>query len=257
MAFGIAFALALFLTAVFNINPWEDHTYQMAPPIVAGMPAPHRDGREEMVCSSCHIVTQPKNPAGSAAAGKLPIVAGMPSPHTDARSQMKCEACHTIVAKGAGTATAVTPAVSQPLPVALPAALPNTPSSVPPVPMAVPLAPGGEEEMNLPPYRFQGKVLKVTVTGAGSVWGDVFLLLDDRINDPYWINLAPRWYLQAQGCPVHAGIFVKGMAFRDSNVDTPSPSYAMSLMVNGELCSLRDQHMRGLWTHHGGTADAE
>ena len=99
--------------------------------------------------------------------------------------------------------------------------------------------------------------MKVAGTGAGSVWGDVYILLDDRINDPVWVNLAPRWFLQAEGCQVRAGIFVKGLAFRDPAPDSPSPSYAMSLMVNGEFCQLRDTHMRGLWLENGGAGDAE
>jgi Magnetochrome domain len=266
MAFGIAFALALFSTAILNINPWEDHTYQMAPPIVAGMPAPHRDGREEMVCSSCHIVTTPKLVSGAPAGAVLPIVAGTPSPHTDARAQMKCDACHTIITKGGAIVPKEPPvaqsgAALQTKPVALQAGFPNTarppglPNTALPQVMSMPGA--GEEELNIPPYRFQGKVLKVAGTGGGSVWGDVYILLDDRINDPIWINLSPRWYLQAGGCLVRAGVFVKGMAFRDPNADNPTPSYAMSLMVNGEFCTLRDQHMRGLWTKNGGAADVE
>lgn len=252
MALGIAFALALFLTAVFNINPWEDHTYQMAPPIVAGMPAPHRDGREEMVCSSCHIVTQPKLASNAPPGAVLPIVAGTPSPHTDNRAKMTCANCHTIVPKGGGAVAAPQSSAPQPrsLPVALPQSLPDTAQFGPAMG-------AGEEELTIPPYRFQGRVLKVAGSGAGSQWSDVYILLDDRINDPVWINLAPRWYLQAGGCHVRAGMFVKGLAFRDQTPDNPSPAYAMSLMVNGEFCRLRDRHMSGLWLRNEGAADAE
>ena len=265
MASGIAFALALFLTAVFNINPWADHTYQLAPPIVAGMPAPHRDGREEMVCSSCHIVTPAKAAANAPVGSVLPIVAVTPSPHKDSRSNMDFAACHTIIPKGAAAAMppAAPPVLTAPAPAAPPAgpvtvtvALPQT--TLPPLPLGLPFAPSGEEELNIPPYRFQGQILKVAGTGASSQWGDVYILLDDRVNDPVWINLAPRWYLQAKGCLVRSGLFIKGMAFRDPAPDGPSPSYAMSLTVNGEFCRMRDVHMRGLWlTENGGAGEAE
>ena len=266
MAVGIAFALALFLTAVFNANPWEDHTYQAAPPIVAGIPAPHRDGREEMVCSSCHIVTQPKILPGAPADAVLPIVAGTPAPHTDGREKMNCAACHTIIAKDKTSASQPQPKTKPKVAKSVAAAmmtvaLPNgaivqaaPPQFSPPPP---PVMGGGEEEMTIPPYRFQGKIKKVAGTGAGSVWGDVYILLDDGINDPTWINLAPRWYLQAGGCHLRPGLFIKGLAFRDMNAEGPAPSYGMSVMVNGEFCTLRDQNMRGLWTLPGGAMDAE
>lgn len=267
MALGIAFALALFLTAIFNANPWEDHTYQVAPPIVAGMPAPHKDGREEMVCSSCHIVTHPKTVSGAPPGAVLPIVEGTPAPHKDGREKMNCAMCHTIIprskpvsgpARTVPAAPAAPVAAPQTLPVAMPVVMPQG-AAVPAVPLQSqpPITVRGGEEENLPTYRFQGKVLKLAGTGSQSVWGDVFILLDDGINDPTWIDLAPRWYLQAGGCHLRAGMFVKGMAFRDANADGPTPSYGMSLLVNGEFCGLRDREMRGLWTRPGGNADAE
>ncbi|MFN3076075.1 MAG: magnetochrome domain-containing protein [Alphaproteobacteria bacterium] len=62
MALGIVFSLALVLTATLGTDLWEDRTYSVAPPIVAGMPAPHADGREKMTCSSCHIIVPPHAP---------------------------------------------------------------------------------------------------------------------------------------------------------------------------------------------------
>ena len=242
MASGVVFALALFLTAVFNINPWQDHTYQLAPPIVAGMPAPHKDGREKMVCSSCHIVTSAKAGANSPAGVVLPIPVGSPSPHQDKRSQMDCAQCHTMVPKGAALPPATSAAGAKPVALGV----------------AFPVEGGGEEETTIPPERFQGLVVKVAGSGVNaSMWSDVFVMVDDRINDPVWVSLAPRWYLQSLGCQVRPGVFIKGMMFRALAPDSPAPAYAMSISVNGEKCRLRDTHMRGRWLENGGGGDAE
>jgi ferredoxin len=256
MALGIAFGLALFLTAAFNANPWDDHAYGLAPPIVSGMPAPHRDGREKMVCSSCHVVMPPKTVAGAPPGAVLPIVQGTPAPHTDGREKIACSSCHTIIAKGKVVppapppAQAVAAAMTVAAPVA-PAPLPGPVAQLPPEPM------GGEAAEMFTPYRFQGKVLKVAGTGAQSVWGDIYVLVDDGINSPAWIDLAPRWFLQAGGCHLRTGMFVKGTAFRDPAGDSTSLVIGQTVMVNGEVCALRDHHMTGLWSHHGGGTDAE
>ena len=80
--------------------------------IIAGIPAPHRDGREKMNCSSCHTivpadgaVTPAMVPAAFLGRGGSAITAGAPAPHTDGRENMNCAACHTIVGAGGGAAT--------------------------------------------------------------------------------------------------------------------------------------------------------
>jgi len=253
MALGIAFSMALVLTAVFKANPWDDHTYDMAPPIVAGMAAPHRDGREKMVCSSCHIVAPPTAAAGPGA-GTLPIVQGTPAPHVDGRENMACASCHTIVKKGsvarAGKADAV-PATAamqgMPLPEAVSVAL-----AVAPAPVAL----GNEAHERMVPFRYQGKVVSVAGAGTRSVWGDIYIQINDGINPPMWIDLAPRWFLQAEGCVVRPGMFVKGTAFRDPLQGSAGLDYGKSVMANGEVCALRDNHLNGLWAEAGGM-DAE
>jgi len=250
MALGIAFSLALFLTAAFSEDPWRDHTYDRAAPIVAGMPAPHRDGREKMVCSSCHIVVAPKIATGPQSRA-LPIVKGTPSPHIDGRAKVACANCHRVVSKGSvpdGDNGAVVPS--------LPAAA-LSPQAVS-VAMEVTSQNGIGHEIHewLVPYRYQGKVLKIAGSGVQSVWGDVYVLVDDGINPPLWIDLGPRWFLQAAGCAVRSGMFVKGTAFRDPAQGSTALAYGQSVMTNGEVCTLRDNHLKGLWTEAGGT-DAE
>ncbi|CAA7625447.1 magnetosome protein MamX [Magnetospirillum sp. SS-4] len=254
MALGIAFSMALVLTALFNANPWEDHTYDLAPPVVTGMPAPHRDGREKMVCSSCHIVTPPAIGTGPGS-GTLPIVQGTPAPHTDGREKMPCASCHTIVKKGSvakGAKPAPLPAATMqgiPLPEAVSVAL-----AVAPPPTPVPL--GKEAHERMVPFRYQGKIVSIAGAGARSVWGDIYIQINDGINPPIWIDLAPRWYLQAEGCVVRPGMFVKGTAFRDPTQASAGLDYAISVMANGEICTLRDNHLNGLWANAGGM-DAE
>lgn len=252
MALGIAFGLGLFLTAVINRNPWEDHTYNISPPIVVGTPAPHMDGREAMTCSSCHVVVPMKTTA-SRMTGILPIVQGGPSPHIDGREKMNCASCHTILPRSKAAAPPSPPvglAAQEPMmlqPRAVTVAM-NAPASLlPPIP--APLGPEAHEGFTS--YRFQGKVVRVFVTGS-QTWGDVYILLDDGINPPGWIDLAPRLFLQTGSCLVRPGMFVKGTAYRD----TGALAYGGSLMVNGELCMLRDNHLKGLWEEAGG-ADVE
>ncbi len=255
MALGVVFGMAMFLTAVFNGNPWNDHTYAKASPIIAGMPGPHRDGREKMICSSCHIVVPAKQVAGPAT-WRLPIVQGTKAPHVDGREKVACATCHTILVKD--TAAAATGARLQPTqkvgaasPKVVTVALPVDPVGAPPEQI---LSPEAHEWFVA--YRFQGNVKRVSGTGSQTVWGDVYILVDDGINDPSWIDLAPRLFLQSGGCYVRPGMFVKGTAYRDPNGGPGSLGYAKSIMVNGELCALRDSHLNGLWEDAGG-ADVE
>ncbi len=252
MALGVAFGMAMFLTAVFNGNPWKDHSYANAAPIVAGAPSPHRDGRDKMVCSSCHIVVPVKMAMGPNS-WVLPIVKGTKAPHVDGREKQVCSACHTILVKdrdGFKVDTALQrPAAADPAgPQMVRIALPADPTGPPPAEI---LSPEAHEWFTA--YRFQGTVRRVAGTGANSVWGDVYLLVDDGINPPGWLDLAPRLFLDAAGCHFRAGMFVKGTAYRDPAAGARALGYVKGIMVNGELCTLRDTHLNGLWEEVGGT----
>ncbi len=80
------------------------------PAIIAGTPAPHADGRQNMDCTTCHEViangtgaaavrggrTQPMMPI-AAAVPPPPIPVGSVSPHTDGRQNMNCATCHQML----------------------------------------------------------------------------------------------------------------------------------------------------------------
>jgi S1-C subfamily serine protease len=73
-----------------------------APPIRAGTPAPHRDGREKVDCASCHRMTggpsaQAVALAKTAPPAVPPITAGVPAPHTDGRERVACTNCHQVL----------------------------------------------------------------------------------------------------------------------------------------------------------------
>ena len=80
------------------------------PAIMAGVPAPHTDGRQNMDCTNCHDII-PGN-AGMVAAGPMipavaplpppPIPANASPPHTDGRQNMACNTCHQIIGATAG-----------------------------------------------------------------------------------------------------------------------------------------------------------
>jgi hypothetical protein len=267
MASGIVFGLAMFLTAVFNANPWNDHTYSKAAPIVAGMASPHRDGRDEMVCSSCHIVVPAKMAVGPRS-WVLPILKGTRAPHSDGRERMTCSACHTILVRdrsgfkvdtplqsatgpgsGGGTAPRTNPGAAPPKVVTV--AIPPDLSGPPPAEI---LSPEAHEWYVA--TRFQGTVRRVAGTGTTTVWGDIYVLVDDGINPSGWLDLAPRLFLEAEGCFFRPGLFVKGTAYRDPGAGPGGLGYVKSIMVNGELCALRDSHLNGLWEEMGG-ADVE
>ena len=93
-----------------------------APPILAGVASPHRDGRETMDCGICHqLLPRGGNRAagggarGVAAAAPAPamaapaIVAGTPAPHRDGRETMDCAICHKFVPAGATAAPVALP----------------------------------------------------------------------------------------------------------------------------------------------------
>ena len=122
VAVGGGFSLALLVFAMFADDMWEDDDYDDAPPIVAGIPSPHRDGRENMACSTCHrimgrklvgadgIAPAPRNPNKDTP----PIVAGTPSPHRDGRENMACSTCHRIMGRKLVGADGIAPAPRNP-----------------------------------------------------------------------------------------------------------------------------------------------
>jgi hypothetical protein len=251
MALGVVFGVSVFFTAVFSEDFWADHGYDVAPPIVAGRPAPHRDGREKMVCTSCHVVVPPK--AGPSV-GVLPIVEGTPAPHADGREAMPCSNCHTIIPKGKTAAPAKAPA-PRPATASLPQAVTVAMTALPP-PLPPPAEMNREAHERFAEYRFQGKIVRVNSSNPQSSWGDVYMLVNDGINQPAWIDVAPYWYLQSAGCQIGPGMFVKGTAFRDAG-GAGSLVYGRSITVNGDICELRNSHMVGLWDHGDATADSE
>ncbi|MBF0190110.1 MAG: magnetochrome domain-containing protein [Magnetococcales bacterium] len=310
MAISIAFSLVLFFLSVFAEDPWEDHVYNKAPPIAAGMSAPHLDGRERMTCSSCHeiIASHPNSGLSSTP----PLVDGTPAvaSHQDGRDQMPCANCHRILpndapstppapgslsppamtapgnpatplpapgslsspamtapvgtpptamtAPGGTPPTAIMPDVVQTMmPTAMPTVTRETPASrnvamasTPPrTPAAATLDPEWHERFM--PTRFQGKIVRIVENSVQSGRVNTHILVHDGINAATWINLAPDWYLNAQGCRIGMGLFVKGTAYKETGSKQTALRYAKSFSVNGQSCSLRDKHLRGAWTGNG------
>ncbi|GAB0057892.1 Magnetosome protein MamX [Candidatus Magnetaquicoccaceae bacterium FCR-1] len=263
MAVSIAFSLVLFFLSVFAEDPWEDHVYNKAPPIAAGMLAPHLDGRERMTCSSCHEIIA--NNPNSGIASTPPLVAGTPPvpSHADGRDQMPCANCHRILHPDQPPATMpAAPAPAKPaavmsapieivqpdtnrIPVPQHVALPQT-SQPPRTPAAAALDPEWHERFI--PTRFQGKIVRIVENSVQSGRINTHILVYDGINQAAWINLAPDWYLNQQGCHIGVGLFVKGTAFKETGSKQDALRYARSFSVNGQFCMLRDKHLRGAWT---------
>ncbi|MBL6929271.1 MAG: magnetochrome domain-containing protein [Rhodospirillales bacterium] len=287
MAFGIVFSLAVFLGAVFDVNPWKDHSYENVPPITDGAPAPHADGKEKMACGTCHVILPPENAVGEM---RLPIIVGTPSPHGGARDQQPCTDCHTVVDKRQG----VQETVQSPKPMQMVTVAMSRASRIPPITDGAPSPHRGERNRQpcdschtvvnkrpgpptapsqmvtvamrtaspKPPrpqmlgreahetfmhVRFQGKVRKVYQDASSLAARNVTALVDNGVSAPFWIDLAPYWFLQREECLVGPGMFVKGTAFRQNAGDPKELAYAMNIAVNGELCMLRDSHMIGFW----------
>ena len=106
------------------------------PPIAAGAPAPHTDGRENMDCAMCHEIiggtpAMSRQPMGMTVAAPVtapPIARGTPAPHTDGRQNMDCAMCHQIIG-GAPAAMSRQPmGMTVAAPVAPPAISRGTPS---------------------------------------------------------------------------------------------------------------------------------
>ncbi|MBF0162991.1 MAG: magnetochrome domain-containing protein [Magnetococcales bacterium] len=287
MAISIAFSLVLFFLSVFAEDPWEDHVYNKAPPIAAGMSAPHLDGRERMTCSSCHeiIASHPNSGISSTP----PIVDGTPATasHQDGRDQMPCANCHRILSNNdpssplpsssrsfpplAMTAPGNPSSMPTPGPVSPPTM--TTPESTPPttmptmareqgmnVAMALASSPprtpatatlDPEWHERFIPTRFQGKIVRIVENSVQSGRINTHILVHDGINAAVWINLAPDWFLNRQGCRIGMGLFVKGTAYKETGSKQTALRYAKSFSVNGQSCALRDKHLRGAWTRNG------
>ncbi len=103
MAVGIVFGIGLLLLSIVKNDPWEDHVYDNVPPIAAGVPSPHRAGRQKMVCSSCHEIISPTLSGRSKVVPS--IVRNAVSPHGDGRDNQLCTTCHKITARKAAPRT--------------------------------------------------------------------------------------------------------------------------------------------------------
>ena len=239
VAVGGGFSLALLVFAMFADDMWEDDDYDDAPPIVAGIPSPHRDGRENMACSTCHrimgrklvgadgIAPAPRNPNKDTP----PIVAGTPSPHRDGRENIACSTCHKIVAReGVGAQGNAQTATSRNV---------ATPGLVP--------------SIGTDTWRYQGNVKKIMTRGANPGGSQVHIWVGNGVDTPQQISLAPDWYLQRLGCPIVPNIYVKGAAFGLDNLRPDAGLHAKTVSTNGKICRLRNDAGIALWS---GTARA-
>lgn len=93
---GVVTLLLITIITFLAESIWEDD-YHDAPDIVAGTLAPHRDGREQIACASCHVVLADAPAGQKAAVAPPPIFADSPNPHTDGREKMACKNCHKII----------------------------------------------------------------------------------------------------------------------------------------------------------------
>ncbi|MBF0126607.1 MAG: magnetochrome domain-containing protein [Magnetococcales bacterium] len=239
MAVGIVFSLGVFLLAVFAEDPWVDHAYNKAPPIAAGVPAPHRDGRDRMTCSSCHEIIASRLNGTPRAIPPLAANAPVPPSHRDGREKMTCANCHTMLSPPKVSSTPTVRSVT----VAL-----TSPTAPPRTPATAALDPEWHERFL--PTRFQGKILQVVENSPRSGRLNTHILVHNGINAPVWINLAPKWFLRQARCQVGAGMFVKGMAFQEMGSPAKALRYAQSVAVNGHQCVLRDNHLRSAWLHN-------
>ncbi|MGN7612234.1 magnetochrome domain-containing protein [Magnetococcales bacterium HHB-1] len=208
-AIGISFGVIILSIALFSDDFWEDEAYEHAPPIRNTSRAPHKDGREKMVCSSCHQIIQnqanttpPMHQALNPLQTAPPIQAGTRAPHRDGRERQPCRNCHSIWALG----------------------------TTPP-PSASTMHPTGDL------HRFQGTIQQlVEPPGAGIL----LALVNNGINRPHWIALRSRQYLFQINCPIGHGAYVKGDAFRLPNTTHDSVMYTRVIAVNGKRCFLRN-----------------
>ncbi|WP_158498782.1 magnetochrome domain-containing protein [Magnetospira sp. QH-2] len=276
MGASIVFSLALLLITLFSDDLWEEHDYEHAPPIVAGIPAPHMDGREKMACSSCHVIMSTRNQAAlpstnpnATGIAVPPIKAGTLSPHTDGREAQPCRNCHQIIPRSAAQAQQgmrigqATPP-SRPQPVGVAAAWTQQPQRqamasnalqpvMPPdgvkrLRIAGPGQGNGTTDfgsLNIPLdraglHRFQGSIAQVAISAPNAQNSLINIWVDDGVNVPHRAVLAPSWFLEEQRCPVSLNMYVKGLAFRIELPQAVDPLYVKTIAVNGKTCVLRD-----------------
>ena len=117
---GLALVIGVSMVAIVADDLWEDE-YHDAPAIPASLPAPvshKKDGRDKIVCNSCHVILASKTGgagqkaqgagtgnnknAGGASAGTPPIALGALAPvsHNDGRDTMVCQNCHEMLPPG-------------------------------------------------------------------------------------------------------------------------------------------------------------
>ncbi len=111
---GLALVIGVSAVAIVADDLFEDE-YHDAPAIRAGVPAPHRDGREKIVCNSCHVILPGKTDdaereerraekgEGKANTGGVPPIAlgaAAPVSHNDGRDTMVCQNCHEMLPPG-------------------------------------------------------------------------------------------------------------------------------------------------------------
>ena len=237
MAAGVAFAISLLMFSVIKNDPWKDHVYENAPPIVMGTPSPHKAGREKMACASCHAIIDPNVAAGPQVIP--PIVDGAPIPisHNDGRGKQACSMCHQIISRK----VAAQNRQNTPVPISVALVLPAMPYTPP----SVALDPEWHEGFGL--VRFQGVIIRIVKNTGQYQPNNINVLIDDRVNTPTWYNLAPGWFLQEIKCAVDFGLFVKGIAFEELWGQNTGMQYIKTLSINGQLCDIRGKEMMGFW----------
>ncbi|GAB6051972.1 hypothetical protein JCM17960_07920 [Magnetospira thiophila] len=279
MGVSIVFSLALLFITLFSDDLWHEDSYEHAPPIVAGIPAPHRDGREKMACSSCHEIMSMRNqaalpPTNPNAAGIAvpPIRAGTLSPHTDGRQNQACRNCHHIIPRSEAQALhgqrvqSANP--TPPAPMGVSAAWTPNPGMATNAMQPV-LPPDGVRRLQIAGpktgqdvtdfgaltipldraglHRFQGKISQVAIAAPNGPDSLINIWVDDGVNVPHRAVLAPSWFLNEQRCPVALNMYVKGLAFRIELPHAVDPLYVKSISVNGKTCLLRDTLGVPMW----------
>ncbi|MBF0196041.1 MAG: magnetochrome domain-containing protein [Magnetococcales bacterium] len=235
MAVGIVFGIGLLLLSVVKNDPWEDHVYDNVPPIAAGVPSPHRAGRQKMVCSSCHEII---SPTLSGRSKVVPyITRNAVSPHGDARDKQLCTNCHKITARSTPKKVVQTRVQAKSIAVA---------QRIPLIPRPDPTM-GKEAHERFSITRFQGRIIRVVTKTVVSGRENLNVLIDNGFSKAAWYNLAPFWFLHKIDCGVQQGLFVKGTAYKEIGQINPQMQYVKTISVNGHLCELRNRHMTGLW----------
>ncbi len=92
---GAAVFLGLGTITMLADDIWEDE-YHDAPEILVGTLAPHRDGRENIACASCHVIKISTARNAPPPPPPISINAKTPISHSDGRHQMSCGNCHVI-----------------------------------------------------------------------------------------------------------------------------------------------------------------